>query len=848
MTDDHATQPNDDAVAELIATALAEFEAGRSVDLEQLCCEHPAALEQVAAALGLRHDLAALQRNNDRSHGMPTRLAERYVLRDTIGSGAAGTVYRARDERLQRDVAVKLLHRGLLGGGDAAERFHREAVALAAHEHPHIVRIHDQGRSADGTTFLVTELLRGQSLAALLTAAQAAMHAGPSLAAFADLTWLRTELPNAKLEHSWLRQVVRWVAELGEGLVAAHRHGVCHRDVKPGNAFVRDDGTAVLLDFGIAARVGDASITHTHAVLGTPCYMAPEQASGRSDPTPALDIYGLTATLYHLLTLRPPHAGDLQQVLVSLRHEDPVPAVRLLTGLPRDLQAILDRGLEREPRNRYADMAALVHDLRAFLEHRAVAARPLGQLTRTWRRMARRPARSLAIGATAAAVIIGAIAVPAVGALRAQAAERERADRLARLPADICIEGRPDERALVPIDERDRLLEELDQLLELDQRDLGIRLLRAATRLDFGQIAAANADFAAIEEAADSDYVRALAARYAAAANSDGNSAAVNTEGLPEPATDVDLFLAGFHAMRRRDCELADELLSRIEHYVPARDLRLLAILGRQQRDPQRAIEEASWLEGHYGRATARTQHTLAAAKLQLRHYAEAIPHCERALALRPDRHGPWNNLGLAHLRLGHLSEALRCYQRAVELRPWFDNSLSGLCQTQRNLGRIDDARATAERMRDDGWRAYELGNVELFIAFRALTEGDQQLEQAAATRAAAHFERARTAENSRNPKQQAALANRLLAEAIAGNQLDSALVPMLVGMRSDPRNPRLIGNLAAVLRATPIDDEARGRLCLWLFDLAIDLAPNDESLRRRRADLIHTLRSRSHR
>ncbi|MBL8756036.1 MAG: serine/threonine protein kinase, partial [Planctomycetes bacterium] len=364
------TGADDERLATCLAAALAARDDGQAPDLLAICAGDARLAAEVGEALGFAARLPELhQQSLDPAPVATGLLAGRYRLLEPIGRGACGVVHRARDERLQRDVAVKLLHQGTFPGGEAEARFHREALALAAHEHPHIVRVHDQGRTDTGTTFLVTELLRGRSLHAMLEASIAALPHGPSAAAFARIDWLQALLPTAKLEASWLRQVVAWIADLGDGLAAAHAQGICHRDVKPGNAFVTDDGRIVLLDFGIAARAGDASITHGHTVLGTPSYMAPEQADGRRDATPALDVYGLGATLYHLLTLTPPHAGDLGEVLAALRDRDPVPAAQVHPGLARDLQAILDHCLARDPRHRYPTMAALVADLRAFLAH-----------------------------------------------------------------------------------------------------------------------------------------------------------------------------------------------------------------------------------------------------------------------------------------------------------------------------------------------------------------------------------------------------------------------------------------------------------------------------------------------
>jgi len=845
VSDAEHKQDPDDLVAGWIAEALSELEAGREVDVAALCRELPERQADVQAALDMRHGLLAMhQQERDPDGPSGQLLADRYRLLSAVGSGAAGTVWRAQDQRLEREVAIKLLHRELFAGGDSEARFHREAVVLAGHEHPHIVRIYDQGQTDDGTSYLVTELLRGASLHKVLERAQVAMADGPSLQRFSELGWLQDLLPRLQLESNWLRQAVRWVAELGEGLTAAHADQVCHRDVKPSNAFIRDSGEAVLLDFGIATQIGDASITRTNTVLGTPCYMAPEQAAGGGEPRPTLDIYGLTATLYHLLTLRPPHAGDLQQVLVALRYEDPVPAAQICRGLPRDLVAILDRGLERNPAQRYATIKDLVADLRAFLDHAPVVARPLGRATRTWRRIVRRPAKSLAISASGTAVALGAVAATLWLTMFAEAAKDEQQIRERNLPADICIEGWPDMRPLVPVEQQDALLGELTEILDFDDRQVGLRLLRAASFLDFGKLELARKDFEVIADVAGSDYMRELARRYANAKAGERGRGIVDLKDLPKPTTESDYFVAGFHALRNRDCQLADELLSEAEDYLPARDLRLLAIVGKRKKDPQRAITEASRLEGIYGYETARTQHTLAVAHLQLQLFEKAIPFCERSLELRPERHGPWTNLGFAHLRLGHLDEALRCYLHAVELRKWLPNSLSGLCQTYRELGRFDEAREVAMQIADDGWRSYELGALELTRSLAALAQDDRETQVAAARVAMDHFDAARDAKDSTNPKAGSIKGQKMLVSLLAANDRKTAITPLLHGMRGDPRNPRRIADLSLLLGEGPLDAGRRGRLRLWLLDLAVDLAPENPEYRRLRMELIKELRA----
>lgn len=834
----------EELVAGFLAAALERIECGEHVDLESICQERPECIPDVAAALGLRHELPDLNRRVVEHNPKGKLLADRYELLSPVGSGAAGTVWQAKDHRLHRDVAVKLLHRGLFTGSDAEARFHREAVVLAGYEHPHIVRIYDQGQADDGTSYLVTELLRGESLAALLQAAQQAMPDGPVLAQVAKLDWLRERLPDAQLESSWLRQAVRWIAQLGVGLTTAHQDDVCHRDVKPGNAFVRSNGDAVLLDFGIAVRLGDASITRTQTVLGTPCYMAPEQAAGQTDPRPALDIYGLTATLYHLLTLQPPHEGDLQTVLIALQRDDPVAAAKLCPGLPRDLQAILDKGLERHPHQRYATMQALVADLLAFLDHAPVTARTIGRTKRSWRRIARRPARSLAVSATILAALLGGIGVPAWLQQQADASEQTYLEQHRRMPADICIEGWPDMRPLVPINEQDSLLTELDDLIEHENQDISLRVLRAASLLDFGHFERARRDFDAIVAAAQSPYIRELASRYGNAKPGVEGRGIIDLDGLPEPTQQADFFLAGFHALRNRDCEAADMLLTKAGDYTPARDLRLLAIVGKRKPDPHRAIKAAATLEGYYGYDTARTQHTLAVAHLQLQLFKQAIPYCLRSLEIRPDRHGPWTNLGFAHLRLNNLPEAKRCYERAVQLRAWLPNSLSGLSQTLREMGDYVAARELAQQIGDEGWREYELGSIELHRALHHMRNKRRIPMEHAAELAKIHFVKAQAVKQTTNPKRGQTRGQHMLAVMLANNDQAQALVPLLHGMRSDPRNPRSISNLSVMLGDKTLNPDALGRMRLWLLDLSISMAPENPDYQTLRADLLKELQA----
>jgi tetratricopeptide (TPR) repeat protein len=845
-----ASSDREDRLQALVATALEALERGEEVDPAELCAQWPELASELAAVLGLGGSLRALHvASLSGESRLGETIAGRYRIDAWLGRGASGSVFRAHDLELQRDVALKLLHADTLIGPAAEARFLREAELLAQHEHRHLVRVYDRGHSADGTQFLVTELLVGIGLAELLERMRAAMPDGASAGGYADASWLAAQLPQATLERSTLRQCVRWIAELGDGLAVAHAKGVFHRDVKPSNAFVRADGSAVLLDFGIAARVGDASLTLQTTVLGTPWYMAPEQARGRVEPSPSLDVYGLAATLYHLVTLQPPHgagrsAEDLEAVLAAAREGETVPASRWHPGLPRDLEAILDRGLEPEPGRRYADVPALVADLRAFLDHRAVAARPIGALGRAWRRTRRRPARALATGLGITSLVLFAIAWPLAAQASAEAETREGKELRARLAADLCIEGWGDQRALVPTAERDSAIRELDRLLELDPDDLAIRLLRASERLDAGERVAAAADFEAIAQRSDSPYLRAVAARYAAADSSLAGIAAVQLGGLPEPHSPQERFVAGFHALRARDIDSALTWLDGADELLHARDLRLLALLGARRWDD--AAREAHELEVRYGRSTARTRHTLAAAALGQREYEAAAAFARDALALRPDRHGPWNNLGYALLRQAKLDEARTSFERAVAIRPWFDNSRAGLCQALRSLEDFAAARTEAQKLGAVWWREWELANVDLAEAMAAHRAGRIESCRELANAAALRFAHVRDDASEENQKRTAAPASIAFAEALAGERIADALEPFLRALRSEPRNPSSLLNLCDLLEGGSVDGTTLDHLRLWICELALDASPDDLRIQAARTRVLDSLRSRT--
>lgn len=824
-----------------VRAGLERLESGASVDAAELCRDHPELADAVAEALGLAAEIPRITeatRSTDPLRGRV--LGGRYRCEARLGTGAMGLVYSATDLELRRPVAVKILDARLFHDETAEQRFLREAEVLASLDHDHVVAVHDRGRSEDGTLFLVMDRLEGASLAAVL-AEQAEHEAG-------DGAWLQGLLgADAPPPEPPLRLAVRWAADLAAGLAAAHARGILHRDVKPSNVFIRSDYRCVLLDFGIARRTGDPELTLTRTVLGTPWYMAPEQAAGGAAAGPSVDVYGLCATLYHMLTSRPPFEGEGTEVLVKLQTEDPVPACRLRSDLPRDLQAILEKGMERDPRRRYPGMVELERDLRAFLDHRPVSVRPLSPMGRLARRVRRRPARTLALAATVMAAGLLLILGPAALRQVAREHQEEKQRLLATLPQLIALEGDPRQRMVAALrPEREESIALLSRILELDPDDVPARLLRAALCFDQGRREESAADLRRLADRTESAYVRALARRYLEAEPRDDGWFEVDLKGLPEPQTAQEHFVAGFHELRNRHvpgfAQRAEAHLRLAMHdYLPARDLRLIALLALAERERDRArrralhaeaYDEAVFLEGRYGRPTARTRATRGVSLLARGRYAEAEQPLLDALRLRPARHGPLHNLGVVYRRLGKLDLAERYLKQAFALRPYFWNTIYTLAQVQRDRGRFDEALRTARSIPDDErsvWmRPFLVGNILTTRAIAALRRGDTGATRQDAGAAVAKFDRALSAESIPPHWAHRVRVTRAIAQGLRDQDLGTAVDQMLNLLQSDPRNPYAIGDLATLLPRGGLDAEATWYLRLFLRRLAASLAEGD--------------------
>jgi len=459
----------EDELDDLVAEVLLARESGDCDAEQRVAAENPghaAALARRLARLeGARGVLGAFG-SGVRAVGLPERIGGHTILRE-LGRGGMGVVYLARDEVLGRTVALKAMTNPALAGEHGRERFQREVRAIAALSHPCIVPIHEAGEDG-GTPYYTMPFIEGRSLAERLgelrargieperlTGAHLVSSSGegarteggePGRSPSGDSSGSGTRLPLAR---SHVERVARLTLDVAEALVHAHARGLVHRDVKPSNILVSAEGRALLCDFGLARGEAAPGITRSGDLVGTPHYVAPEQAAG-GEVDARSDVYALGTTLYELLTLKLPHEGrTTAEILHRIQTREPVPLRRWNPAVPRDLETICATAMAKEPARRYASAEELAADLRRFLTHRPVLARPVGPVTRAMRWTRRNPMTALALGSLTLLVVVG----PTVFALfsRAAAARLEREQEATLAQRDRA--DRNVERVLRTIDE-----------------------------------------------------------------------------------------------------------------------------------------------------------------------------------------------------------------------------------------------------------------------------------------------------------------------------------------------------------------------------------------------------------
>jgi tetratricopeptide (TPR) repeat protein/tRNA A-37 threonylcarbamoyl transferase component Bud32 len=659
--------------------------------------------------------------------GSPLPEIPGYEVLAILGRGGHGIVYRVKHLKLKRIAALKMLLTGEYASATELARFMREAEAIATLQHPNIVQIYDVGE-VDGRPYFTMEFVGGGSLAQKL---------------------------------GGVPQPARYSATVAESLAraihTAHIAGIVHRDVKPANVLLTLDGTPKISDFGLARYLeGQADVTLGPAKVGTPSYMAPEQVVGRPGSVgPPADIYGLGATLYELLTGRPPFRGETAtETERQLLTREPVPPSQLNAKVPRDLETICLKCLQKEPTRRYESALALTDDLRRFEEGRPIHARPVGRGERAWRWCRRNP--------TMAALLLTALALVGLVSGGGTWLLQQRTQRNIELRSEIGT------AVIQAVSLRKGFhFHEARELLAQARQRLGPTASNELRR--------------SVDQAwADLDLVEKLdAARLQTATPVDGKfklagaeplyEQAFETAGLGKPGDDAEAV-----AVRVRASAVRPEIVAALDDWASftgdsGRYVWLLAVARRADPDPlrdrlrqpemrqngavlTRVVGETRLVERArvddlspqflttVGRALRSAggdavpllraaearypqdfwlNHQLGMALKSANQLDESLTYLRMAAALRPDVGLVHMNLGVALTRKGRLDEATDQFKEALRIDP---NAFAGvhvnLGTVLFNLGRVDEAmRQYQEALRFDPNSALAYSNLGVALS-----------------------------------------------------------------------------------------------------------------------------------
>lgn len=608
-------------------------------------------------------------------------LTDYEIIRE-IGRGGMGIVYEARQLKLDRIVALKVLP-ALLSAlrPDAAARFRREAKLVAGLDHSNIIGIYDFGE-VEGSLYYTMQLIKGRSLRAViqeidesaaidtvigdLNESQLTLTKGRGTASDAEPSGKTRLGISAQTDRMYFRRVALWMAEIAEALHYAHEQGVIHRDIKPSNLLLSDGGRLMVTDFGLAHATDDATLTGEQSLLGTARYASPEQLSGeRGSIDRRVDVYGLGATLYELLTFRPMFIAQTDRELLNcVLHTEPAPPRRFVPQVPRELETICMTAVEKDRRRRFDSAQAFGDDLRRYLLDMPIHARPPALSERIGRFVRR---RKLAVTITAAAMILIATAASfsfanrslrdkAVAAQVAEKTERQRALLLSST-ADF-VQG-DYESGLRKVD---KFL--ADDPLSVDARVLRAQFLSHLRRED----EAVQVLERALVDAPDSWNVhRALVIAYHAC---DPEKAAYHQSQVErlKPETTTDYLTRSLLAPSAQDAidlltkaleikpDCVDVLVQRAIRFSFVERFDLMLV------DAERAsLLRPGW---------ALTHGLCGRAHLGARRYEEGIPYFDQAIALEPQEAEWWYYRAMAKFHVKRYDDAIADANVALEYEP----------------------------------------------------------------------------------------------------------------------------------------------------------------------------------
>jgi serine/threonine-protein kinase len=614
-----------------------------------------------------------------------------YDVQAVVGRGGMGIVYRAWDRRLRRPVAIKTLLAGAYACAEERERFRREAEAEGGLRHVNIVQVYDVGE-LDGRPFITMEFVEGGSLTEKLG---------------------RIPLPAG--------QAAALLATLADAVQAAHDRGIVHRDLKPANVLLTPDGTPKITDFGLARRLDDrAGLTHSGSPLGTPSYMAPEQARAHSDQIgPAADVYALGAILYEALTGRPPFRGDTTaETLRQVVEQEPTPPTRWNPKVPHDLEIICLKCLHKEPHRRYASAAALAEDLRRFQRGEAIAARPTGGLERSARWL-RRQRTQVAIFSLGTLLGVGLVAFGVSLRTQHEARVRRALDRaqseqtlVARADAIHLDRATLAEGRLNPAAERRFNDARADRDYQSAFRDAGLGLVGEDPAIVAARVAASPALrplVAALDDwavCAAAEHRRAWVLGVARRADPDAwrdrardpavwadrTALAALARAAPVAAQPAHVLVALGERLRNLGGD-ATELLARMRRAHPMDFWAALTLARALQDGTDHEAAVAAYRQALTLRGDAAAVYSnLGLVPYAQRNWHEAIDDFRKALEIDPNFAPAHNNLGLAWKGEGTWPEAVHHFREAVRFGPELAPAHYNLGEIRAYEGGLDEA------------------------------------------------------------------------------------------------------------------------------------------------------------